>query len=61
MDAQEYDRIADLLCQIRSKVRNNVQTTTKRGKFTVDHYCNAVEELLHMTDKLAKVDEKGWL
>ena len=61
MEAREYDRIADLLCQIRSKVRNNVRTTTKKGEFTVDHYCIAVEKLLNMTDMLAEIDQKGCL
>jgi len=61
MDARQYDRIADLLCQIRSKVRNNVQTTHKKGQFTVDHYCLSIEKLLKMTDQLAFVDEQGLL
>jgi len=61
MDARDYDRIADLLCQIRLKIRHNVNFTHKKGEYTIDHYCNAIEKLLIMTDELSDVDSKGLL
>jgi len=61
MDPREYDRIADLLCQIRSKVRNNLKTTHFKGQSTVDHYCLMVAQLLTMTDQLAEADAQGLL
>lgn len=61
MDAPQYDRIADLLCQIRLKIRHDVQYTHKGGEFTIDHYCNTIESLLKMTDALADLDAKGLL
>ena len=61
MDAREYDRIADLLCQIRSKIANNLRTTTKKGQWTKELYLDRVNALLLNTDELADVDKKGLL
>ena len=59
MDAREYDRIADLLCQIRSKIANNLRTTTEKGRWTKELYLDRVNALLINTDELADVDQKG--
>lgn len=59
MDAREYDRIADLLCQIRSKIANNLKTTTAKGRWTKELYLDRVNALLLNTDELADVDQKG--
>lgn len=61
MDPRQYDRIADLLMQIRSKVANNLHTTHKKGEWTRDQYIDMVNKLLHATDQLADVDQKGLL
>ena len=61
MDAREYDRIADLLCQIRSKVANNLQTTHEKGKWTKELYLIRLVKLIEDTDTLADVDQKGLL
>ena len=61
MDAREYDRIADLLCQIRSKIANNLKTTTAKGRWTKELYLDRVNALLLNTDELADVDQKGLL
>jgi len=61
MDAREYDRIADLLCQIRHKIRLNVGFTHQKGKWTIDHYCSVIENLLIMTDDLNDLDTRGLL
>lgn len=60
MDAQEYDRIADLLMQIRKKY---VNLETNEGiyhqmKQEIIDYLNA---LLHLNDQLAEDSAKGWL
>ena len=59
MDARDYDRIADLLMQIRSKIANNLQTTTTKGRWTKEEALARVSRLLDDVDKLAKADEKG--
>ena len=61
MDPIHYDRIADLLCQIRAKVENNLRTTHKKGEFTKEHYIMKVIELLESTDRLADLDQNGML
>lgn len=64
MDAKEYDRIADLLMQIRKKY-------TKLGT-SVDNHCVEIEDehysaidlltlLLRVNDNLAEADAMGWL
>ena len=61
MDAREYDRIADLLCQIRNKISNNLQTTNRLGEWTKEDYLKRIASLLEDTDQLADVDQKGLL
>ena len=61
MDAREYDRIADLLMQIKLKITNNLQHTHIQGKWTKQHYIIMVNNLLHATDDLAEADQKGLL
>jgi hypothetical protein len=59
MHAREYDRIADMLMQIKLKIRNNLTWTNITGKWTIEHYTNMVNNLLHATDDLAEADQKG--
>jgi hypothetical protein len=61
MDARDYDRIADLLCQIRNKINNNLRTTTLLGEWTKADYLKRIAWLLEDTDQLADVDQKGLL
>ncbi len=61
MDARDYDRIADLLCQIRNKINNNLQTTNRLGEWTKSDYLERINRLLEDTDTLADVDQKGLL
>ena len=61
MDPRDYDRIADLLMQIRSKVANNLQTTNIKGKWTKEAYLNRISKLLSDTDLVADADMKGLL
>ena len=59
MDGREYDRIADLLMQIRGKIHNNLIVTHKKGAWTKEHYLIMVSRLLNATDQLADADQKG--
>jgi hypothetical protein len=60
MDAKEYDRIADLLMQIRKKyakieVKEGINIQMKQEALD---YVNA---LLWLNDELGKNDAQGWL
>ncbi len=61
MDARDYDRIADLLCQIRNKISNNLQTTNIMGQWTKEVFLDRINKLLDDTDMLAHHDRKGLL
>ena len=60
MDAQEYDRIADLLTQIANKIKNlqpeRIPNVSKANMMY--HYLLAALEINH---KLAEDDARGWL
>ena len=60
MDAREYDRIADLLMQIRKKyafLEPKHEINQEHRNQALD-YLNA---LLHINDKMAERDNEGWL
>jgi hypothetical protein len=59
MDGREYDRIADLLMQIRGKVANNLLTTTMKGQWTKELILQRVSSLIEDFDDLGKADQKG--
>ena len=61
MDSRQYDRIADLLMQIKLKIQNNLQTNTLKGKWTKEVYIDRLNKLLDDTDMLAHHDAKGLL
>lgn len=60
MDAGEYDRIADLLCQIMKKIRNLNTTRMPSVDAQCDMYSH-LDKALALNDKLAKWDNIGWL
>ena len=61
MDGAYYDRISDMLCQIRAKIENNLKTTHTKGHFTKQDYIIKVYALLKATDALYEADNKGLL
>jgi len=61
MDARQYDRIADLLMQIKLKIQNNLQVNTLKGKWTKEVYIDRLNKLLDDTDMLAHHDAQGLL
>jgi hypothetical protein len=60
MDAKEYDRIADLLMQIRKKYDNLI---LKDGfeRHQRDILLLKLDHVLKMNHKFAEWDAKGWL
>ena len=60
MDAKEYDRIADLLMQIRKKICK-IDAKTKQGQSIVKQYTKRLDLLLLNTDELGQADALGWL
>jgi len=61
MDNRDWDRISDLLCQIRGKIENNLVTTHTKGHFTKHHYLMMVYDLINYTDEIAELQIKGVL
>jgi hypothetical protein len=60
MDAQEYDRIADLLIQIAKKIQNlncdRIPNITRQSE--MHHH---LLEALKLNHELAEFDAMGWL
>ena len=57
MDAQEYDRIADLLMQIRKKYNKQPMNDKRLKQSILEH----IDVLLKMNDTCAVFDAKGLL
>ena len=60
MDATEYDRVADLLMQIRKKI-SKIHYTNKKGQWTIEQVMANIDDLLQDINDLGEVDAKGWL
>lgn len=60
MEPQEWDRIADLLIQIRKKLDNILPTTDLGDKNRIMALA-LINNLLLYVDELAEIDGKGWL
>ena len=60
MDAREWDRIADLLMQIRQKYAKQ-ETTSTDSADRLTHLVYTIDHILSMNDILANWDDKGWL
>lgn len=60
MDAQEYDRIADLLMQIRKKYAN-LEPKYEFGQHAKNAILDYINASLHLNDEIGKVDAKGLL
>ena len=64
MDAKEYDRIADLLMQIRKKYRKLGQSINNHCVTIDDTQYSAMDLislLLRINDNLGEADAMGWL
>ena len=61
MDPREYDRMADLLMQIRAKMSNIALKTDSIDNGMRDRGVHYIDQLLYIIDALGKWDEKGWL
>lgn len=60
MDAKDWDRIADLLMQIRAKYTNQATKSPETEEMLNDMVW-LVDHLLKYNDKAATYDGKGWL
>lgn len=60
MDAKEYDRIADLLLQIRKKY-DNLLLLDANDQFNRMLLIKMLDQVIMMNDKFAQWDAKGWL
>lgn len=59
MDARKYDRIADLLAQIRAHYSNIPQHQRGVYQHDVEHMVELMQQALYLNDKLGKACEKG--
>ena len=57
MDAKEYDRISDLLMQIRSKYNKKTMRKTALKKEVLEN----LDRLLELNDLAGELDAMGWL
>jgi len=60
MDAKEYDRIADLLMQIRKKYVN-LEPKNEFGQHAKNAILDYINASLHLNDEIGEVDAKGLL
>ena len=60
MEPTEYDRIADLLIQIRKKV-DNLNPTRHNAILWKESMLEAIASALESNDALGEYDAKGWL
>lgn len=60
MDAKEYDRIADLLMQIRKKYKK-MEIKDEFYKTLRDIAIGNIDGLLNYNDTFAGAEAKGWL
>ena len=60
MDAKEYDRIADLLMQIRKKYAV-LEIKEHHDRHHRDVFVKQLDYLLKLNDKFAYWESKGWI
>lgn len=60
MDPKEYDRIADMLMQIRSKI-DNINPKDELSKMMKVNLLDHLHKTLEKVDKIAEWDAQGWL
>jgi hypothetical protein len=60
MDAKEYDRIADLLMQIRMKY-SQITCKDTHDQHRLTYLIHSLDHLLKMNDLVAERDTKGYL
>ena len=60
MDAKEYDRIADLLMQIRTKFKT-IKPKQEPEQKLHRYLMMTLDDLIKYNDKFAEWDAKGWL
>lgn len=60
MDARDWDRIGDLLMQIRKKWANQ-PIKEQHNQERMDWMLEQIQHLLALNYKFAEFDDKGWL
>ena len=60
MDAKEYDRIADLLMQIRKKY-NKLARNDKLDEQRIQIFVDCIDKMLYINQVIGEKDAKGWL
>lgn len=60
MDAKEYDRIADILMQIRGKIPHP-QRLYHNSNVEIIKTQHLIDLLIEQFDRLGQIDAEGWL
>ena len=61
MDAQEYDKIADKLLQLRGKIPVSGTLKLHHAKVAARNLRVSIDNLLEDLDKYAELDILGWI
>lgn len=61
MDAKDYDRIADILMQMRGKLPDWREINHQMAKHHTKDTIILIDSLLGHLDTLAKMDDRGWI
>ncbi|GAG73727.1 unnamed protein product [marine sediment metagenome] len=61
MDPVQYEKIADQLMQFRCKLPKDDHLTCKQAQGEVYRMKNQIDRLLFRLDKLASLDNRGWI
>lgn len=61
MDAIHYDKIADKLIQFNSKLPQSVDLENNNAVFLVEQMKRYIEEMLYKIERLANMDDNGWI
>lgn len=61
MDPAHFEKIADQLMQFRGKLPDSITLVDMKARWTIDEMKNRIDSLLQDIDRLAEIDEKGWI
>ena len=61
MDPAHFEKIADQLMQFRGKLPDSIILVDMKARWTIDEMKNRIDSLLQDIDRLAEIDEKGWI
>jgi hypothetical protein len=61
MDPAHFEKIADQLMQFRGKLPDSITLVDMKARWIIDEMKNRIDFMLLDIDRLAAIDEKGWI